>query len=110
MKQSSKNRFQLSLIYLANSLPYLFEFVRTAFLLNRLVPIIIYNYKYILVDPIAWALTRENLSSGVCEQQKGRPACAHAQSDQHLCYSLIGKYHILTYYKRIFNVLASLCS
>ena len=41
-----------------------------------------------------WASTRENLSSGVCEQQRHRPACASAQSDQRLCYSLIGKYHI----------------
>ena len=27
-----------------------------------------------------------------CEQQKRRPACAFAQSDQHLCYSVSGKY------------------
>ena len=36
----------------------------------------------------------KNISSGVCEKQKGPPACASAQSDQHLCYSLIGKFHI----------------
>ena len=30
---------------------------------------------------------RENLS-GVCKQQRRRPACASAQSNQHLCYSL----------------------
>ena len=28
---------------------------------------------------------------GVCEQQRCRPACASAQSDQHLCYSLSGE-------------------
>ena len=39
-----------------------------------------------------WAWPRENLSSVVCEQQMGRPACASVQSDQSLCYSLIGKY------------------
>ena len=33
-----------------------------------------------------WASTRENLSSGVCEQHMCRPACASAQSDQRLCY------------------------
>ena len=33
-----------------------------------------------------WASTRENLSLGVCEQQRCRPACTFAQSDQHLCY------------------------
>ena len=27
-----------------------------------------------------------------CEQQKRRPACAFTQSDQHLCYSVSGKY------------------
>ena len=31
-----------------------------------------------------WASTRENLSSGCCEQQRRRPACAYAQSDQRL--------------------------
>ena len=30
----------------------------------------------------------------VCEQHRRRPACASAQSDQRLCYSLIGKYYI----------------
>ena len=41
-----------------------------------------------------WASMRENPSSGVWEQQRSRPAfnprtaCASAQSDQHLCYSL----------------------
>ena len=29
---------------------------------------------------------------GMCEQQRRRPACASAQSDQRLCYSLSGKY------------------
>ena len=44
-----------------------------------------------------WASTRENLSSGVCEQQTSRPDCADAsaQSDQRLCYILIGKCQIL---------------
>ena len=41
-----------------------------------------------------WASTRENLSSVGCEQQRRRPACASGQSDQCLCNSLIGKYHI----------------
>ena len=43
---------------------------------------------------LIWALTRENLSSGVCEQQRCRPACTSVQSDQRLCYYLIAKYHI----------------
>ena len=43
-------------------------------------------------------------------QHRRRPACASAQTDQHLCYSLFGKHHICTCYKRIFNFLVSLCS
>ena len=57
-----------------------------------------------------WALARENLSLGVCEQQRGRPACASAQTDQRLCYSLFEKYDIQTCYKRNFNFLVSLYS
>ena len=49
--------------------------------------------KEILV--INWASTRENLSSEVCEQHRRRPACASAQADQRLCYSLGGDYVIL---------------
>ena len=41
-----------------------------------------------------WASTGENLSSGVCQQHRRRPACASAQTDQRLCYSLIEKYHV----------------
>ena len=48
-----------------------------------------------------WVLGLNNLGLdarkpviGVCEQQRRRPACASAQSDQRLRYSLIGKYHI----------------
>ena len=49
---------------------------------------IFYQLQYI------WGSTRENLSSEVSEQQRHRPACAFGQSDQRLCYSLFGKYHI----------------
>ena len=59
---------------------------------------------------VKWASTRENLSSEGCEQQRHRPACASAQSDQRLCFSLFGKYHFQTCHKRNFNFLASLCS
>ena len=55
------------------------------------------------------ALTRENLSSGVCKQQRLTPAYAYAQSDQRLCYSFIGMYHIETCFKQNFIFLASLC-
>ena len=33
-------------------------------------------------------LNVRKLSSGVCEQHKRRSACAYAQSDQRLCYSI----------------------
>ena len=56
------------------------------------------------------ASTREIRSSGVSEQHRRRPACAFAQTDQRLCYSLIKKYHIQTCYERKFNLLAGLCS
>ena len=64
----------------------------------------------LLKSKLIWTSSRENLSSVVCEQQRRRLVCASAQSDQHLCYSLIVKYHIHTRYKRNFNFLASLCS
>ena len=61
---------------------------------------------------IIWASTRENLSSGICEQHSHRPACAFAQSDQCLCYSRCVKYNVQAclMYKRNFFFLASLCS
>ena len=53
---------------------------------------------------------RKPVFAGVCEQQRRRPACASSQSNQRLCYSRNGKYHILTCYKQNFNFLGSLCS
>ena len=44
--------------------------------------------------PTIWASSRENQSSGVCEQQSRRTASASALTDQRLCYSLTGMYHI----------------
>ena len=41
-----------------------------------------------------WASRQENLSWGICQQQRCRPARASAQTDQRLCYTLTGKYHI----------------
>ena len=51
---------------------------------------------YLLSYWINWALTQENLTV-VCEQ-KCRPACASAQSDQCLCYLPSGKYYEPTCY------------
>ena len=44
-----------------------------------------------LIEYYIWALARENLSLGVCEQHRRRPACASAQSDQRLCYLVFEK-------------------
>ena len=44
--------------------------------------------KILIFDENIWALMQEILSSGVCERQRRRQACAPAQSDQQLCYTL----------------------
>ena len=38
---------------------------------------------------INWAWSCKNVSHAICEQQRHRSACASAQSDQHLCHSLL---------------------
>ena len=38
-------------------------------------------------------------SLSICEQQRRRPACAFAQTDQRLCFSLFGEYDINTCYQ-----------
>ena len=58
---------------------------------------------------LIWALTRENLSLGFREQQRHGSACTSTQSDQLLCYSLIGKYFIKYCYKQNFTILSSVC-
>ena len=55
-------------------------------------------------------LVGRNMSWEVWEQQRGRPACTSAQSDQSLFYSLFGRDHIWACCKCKFNFLASLCS
>ena len=47
---------------------------------------------------------------GGCEQQRRRPVCASAQTDQRHFYSLFGEYHIKTCYMCNFNFLASHCN
>ena len=46
----------------------------------------------------------------ICEQQRRRSACASAQSDQRLCYSLPRWYNTFSFYIQNFKPLASLCS
>ena len=60
------------------------------------VKVISRRFDYVIEERVKhkWASTRENLSSGVCEQHSCRPACPSVQSDQWLCYSLFRKYHM----------------
>ena len=100
---------------------YTYDMLRTFYMLRSKCPTVIpngqlptrlpNNCKY-KVDScfLYYTSQSENLSSGIGEQHRHRSACASVQSDQSLCYLLIGKYHIKTCYKRSFNILASLCS
>ena len=45
----------------------------------------------------------------LCKQQRRRSACASAQSDWHLCCSLLKEYNICSCYVLNFQTLASLC-
>ena len=45
----------------------------------------------------------------ICEQQRCRSACAFAQSDQHLCFSLPRQYNTSSFYTRNFKPLPSFC-
>ena len=70
----------------------------------------VYLLQMVFCQYIFWPRCDITYLSGVCEQHRRRPACASAQTDQRLCYSLCGKYNIQTCYMRNFNILASLCS
>ena len=50
------------------------------------------------------------LFSGVYEQQRRRPACTSAQTDQHLCYSLLESIRFSLATCEYITILASLCS
>ena len=57
-----------------------------------------------------WAWSSENVSCAICEQQRCRTACTSAQSDQHLCCSLLRKYDTYTCSIQSFKILISFCS
>ena len=56
-----------------------------------------------------WAGPWENVFYVIYEQQRRRSACASAQSDQHLCFSLLKLYNISRFYSRNFKNLAGFC-
>ena len=45
------------------------------------------------IDNMCLYTKKNDFVDVVCEQQRCRPACASTQSDQRLCYSLIGKHN-----------------
>ena len=55
---------------------------------------ILYIKDSCLEYPEHMGLYRRKPVLGACEQHRCRSDCISVQSDQHLCYSLIGKYHI----------------
>ena len=57
-----------------------------------------------------WARSWENVSYGMCEQQRRRSACASGQSDQRLYCSLPRQNDTSSLYIRNFKILAGLCS
>ena len=57
-----------------------------------------------------WARPWENVSYIICEQQRPRSACASAQSDQCLCFSLPRQNDTSSLYIRNFKILAGFCS
>ena len=54
-----------------------------------------------------WAGPWENVSYVICEQQRRRSACASAQSDHRLCFSLLRYDNISRFYSRNVKSLAS---
>ena len=52
---------------------------------------------------------REKTCFDICEQQRCRSACASAQSDQHLCFSLPRYYNTSSFYIRNFKHLPGFC-
>ena len=65
---------------------------------------------FVLFSDTIWARLCENLSYAICEQQRWRSACTSAQSDQHLCCSLLREYDMSTCFIQRFKILASFCS
>ena len=57
-----------------------------------------------------WARSCKNVSYAIRKQQRRSGAFASAQSDQHLCCSLLRKYYMCTCYTQSFKILASFCS
>ena len=47
------------------------------------------------LNTLKWAMSCENLSYAIREQQRCRSACADAQADQHLCCSLLRQYDMI---------------
>ena len=66
-------------------------------------------YKFGTHALINWAGPWKNVSYVIFEQQRHRSACTSAQSDQHLCCSLLREYNISRFYSWNFKSVASFC-
>ena len=74
-------------------------------------------YIFIVVVVVGWLMALKDYLSLVIrkhvfalwEQQRRRSACTSAQSDQHLCCSLLRQYNICSCYVLNFKTIASLC-
>ena len=74
-------------------------------------------YISIVVVVVGWLMALKDYLSlfigkpvfALWEQQRHRSACTSAQSDQHLCCSLLRQYNICSCYVLNFKIIASLC-
>ena len=58
-----------------------------------------------------WGWTREALTLLYVNKKRCRPACAPAQTDQCLCFSLPGRFHMLIcYMQKVSTIASSYCS
>ena len=80
-----------------------FLYSRKATLITRF---IIYIMAFVLSD-MSHVMIKPVFA--ICEQQRRRSACASAQPDQRLCYSLLRWYNTYIFYIRNFKPLHSFC-
>ena len=69
-------------------------------------------YRFTVASYVFQPIRDAKMCHAICEQQRCRSACVSAQSDQHLCCSLLRLYDMYTCYIQRFKILhvASFCS
>ena len=103
------------------SFNYVFPTIQLLFLLKfHLATLFKYKLAHAKISTLVYIISELNClhnllgqvmrkSDAICEQQRHRSACASAQSDQHLCCSLLKQYGIIIVFQS-FNILAIFCS